>query len=101
MKEFDHLSCVRVVSVSRWEYLLIGEILIVLDNLLVVLVGLGPLHGPAAVPHGARLVGPRPRPARHARRYPTQYRGRYRRRCTVTRLTVARLCTYLETTTSQ
>lgn len=70
MKEFDHLSCVRVVSVSRWEYLLIGEILIVLDNLLVVLVGLGPLHGPAAVPHGARLVGPRARPARHARRYP-------------------------------
>lgn len=84
---FGHLSGVLVVTVGGRENLLVGEILIVLYDLLVVLVGLGPLRAPVA--GGPGLVGPRTRRAGHSRRNPAQHRRRNRRRCTVTGLTVS------------
>ena len=104
---FGHLSSVRVVAVNGWKYLLIGEILIVLYNLLMVLVGLGALHGPAPVPDRPLLVWAlwrhtrHTRPTRHACHDTAQHCRWYRRGRTVTGLAVSRLCTYLEITTHE
>lgn len=85
---FGHLSSVLVVAVdARWKNLLIRKIFIMFYHLLLLLVWLGSLYW-SPVTRWPLLVGPWHRPPWHSRCYSAEYSWRYRRGCTVTRLTI-------------